>query len=175
MNEIIKAIKERRSYRKYDSKEVDQKDIDIIIESGLYAPSAHGEQRSIILQINNKDIREKITNINRKIGGFNESVDPFYGAPVLLIVLADKSWDNGSFDGSLVMQNMMLAAHSLGLGSCWINRAKEEFEMDEFKKMLKDYNIEGEYVGVGHLIVGHIIEKNNNIPQRKENRVFKID
>ena len=120
-------------------------------------------------------IIDKIAEDNRKIGGWDKGFDPFYGAPVILIVLAEKDWRNRVYDGSLVIGNMMLAAHSLGLGSIWIHRAKEEFETDEYKKLLKDIGVQGEWEGIGHCAIGYI---DGDIPKpapRKESRVYFIE
>ena len=174
MNEIIKAMKERRSIRKFKSDMVSKKDIDEIIDAGLYAANGMGKQAVVTVAVTNKELRDKIAKDNCKIGGWDESFDPFYGAPVILIVLAEKDWRNRVYDGSLVIGNMMLAAHSLGLGSIWIHRAKEEFETDEYKKLLKDIGVEGEWEGIGHCAIGYI---DGDIPKpapRKENRVYFI-
>ena len=141
MNEIIKAMLERRSIRKFKSDMVSKKDIDEIIKAGLYAANGMGRQAVITVAVTNKELRDKIAEDNRKIGGWDKGFDPFYGAPVILIVLAEKDWRNRVYDGSLVIGNMMLAAHSLGLGSIWIHRAKEEFETEEYKKLLKDIGV----------------------------------
>ena len=174
MNEIIKAMKERRSIRKFKSDMVSKKDINEIIEAGLYAANGMGRQAVITVAVTDKKLRDKIAEDNRKIGGWDKGFDPFYGAPVILIVLAEKDWRNRVYDGSLVIGNMMLAAHSLGLGSIWIHRAKEEFETDEYKKLLENIGIKGEWEGIGHCAIGYI---DGNIPKpapRKENRVYFV-
>ncbi len=174
MNEIIKAMKERRSIRKFKSDMVSKKDIDEIIDAGLYAANGMGKQAVVTVAVTNKELRDKIAKDNCKIGGWDESFDPFYGAPVILIVLAEKDWRNRVYDGSLVIGNMMLAAHSLGLGSIWIHRAKEEFETEEYKKLLKNIGVEGEWEGIGHCAIGYI---DGDIPKpapRKENRVYFV-
>ncbi|MBR3654407.1 MAG: nitroreductase [Elusimicrobia bacterium] len=175
MNEIIKAMLERRSIRKFKSDMVSKKDIDEIIKAGLYAANGMGRQAVITVAVTNKELRDKIAEDNRKIGGWDKGFDPFYGAPVILIVLAEKDWRNRVYDGSLVIGNMMLAAHSLGLGSIWIHRAKEEFETEEYKKLLKDIGVQGEWEGIGHCAIGYI---DGDIPKpapRKENRVYFVE
>ncbi len=175
MNEIIKAMIERRSIRKFKSDMVSKEDINKIIEAGLYAANGMGKQAVITVAVTNKELRDKISKDNCKIGGWDEGFDPFYGAPVILIVLAEKDWRNKVYDGSLVIGNMMLAAHSLGLGSIWIHRAKEEFELEEYKKLLKDIGVEGEWEGIGHCAIGYI---DGDIPKpapRKENRVYFVE
>ncbi len=155
MNEVLKAMKERRSIRKFKPDMPDRKDIDLILEAGLYAPTGKGKQDVITIAVTDKETRDRLSDDNRKIGGWPEGFDPFYGAPVIIIVLADKNHMTHVYDGSLVMGNLMLAAHSLGLGSIWIHRAKEEFEMPEYKQMLKDLGIEGEWEGIGHCALGY--------------------
>ena len=135
MNETIKNILERRSIRKYKDKEVSEELIDEVLKAGIYAPTGMNRQSPIIIAITNKEIRDKLSKINAKIMGVD--TDPFYGAPVVIVVLANKNMPTYIYDGSLVMENMMLAANSLGLGSCWIHRAKEEFETEEGKEILK--------------------------------------
>lgn len=172
MNDIIKAIEERRSIRKFKPDMPAKKDIEQIIEAGLFAANARGKQATITVAVTNKELRDKLSVVNCRIGGWDEGFDPFYGAPVILIVLADKSWPNRVYDGSLVMGNMMLAAHSLGLGSIWIHRAKEEFEMSDYQQLLKDLGIEGEWEGIGHCAVGYADGDLPKAAERKDGRVF---
>ena len=175
MNEVLKAIKERRSIRKFKPDMPDKKDIDLIITAGLYAASGMGRQGTKIIAVTNKEIRDKLSEDNRKIGGWGEGFDPFYGAPVILIVLGDKSCPTEVYDGSLVMGNLMLAAHSLGLGSIWIHRAKEEFEQDYWKLFLKNLGLEGEFEGIGHCAIGFADTALPEPPKRNEGRVLFLD
>ena len=172
MNDIIRAMRQRRSIRKFKSDMPAREDIDQIIEAGLYAASAMGRQATITVAVTNRRLRDKLSAVNCRIGGWEEGFDPFYGAPVILIVLADKNSANRVYDGSLVMGNMMLAAHSLGLGSIWIHRAKEEFEMPEYQRLLKDLGIEGQWEGIGHCAVGFADGDLPKAPKRKDGRVF---
>jgi nitroreductase len=172
MNAELQALKERRSVRKYKADMVPQELIDQVIDAGLYAASGHGTQEVIIVAVTNKEVRDKLAKMNREILGTNS--DSFYGAPVVLVVLGPKSNKLTPYDGSLVMGNLMQAAHAVGLGSCWINRAKEEFASEEGKQLLKEWGIEGEYEGVGHCILGYA---DGPVPQaapRKTNRVFYV-
>ena len=171
MNEVIKNIVERRSVKKYKNIPVEENLIDEIVMAGTYAPSGMNRQSPIILAITNQEVRDNIASINAKIMGVDR--DPFYGAPVVLVVLADKNSPTRVYDGSLVMENMMLAAHSLGLGSCWIHRAKETFETEEGKEILKNLGIEGEYEGIANCIIGYKAEEKEASP-RKENQIYKI-
>ena len=172
MNDIIRAMEERRSIRKFKPDMPAKEDIDQIIEAGLYAANGMGKQATITVAVTNKELRDKLSSVNCQIGGWKDGFDPFYGAPVILIVLADKNWANRVYDGSLVMGNMMLAAYSLGLGSIWIHRAKEEFEMPEYQQLLKDLNVEGEWEGIGHCAIGYAQGDLPKAAKRKDGRVF---
>ena len=134
-----------------------------------------GQQATITIAVTNKELRDELSEINRKIGGWDEGFDPFYGAPAILLVLANKERSTCVYDGSLVMGNMMLAAHTLGLGSIWIHRAKEEFEMPEYKQLLKKLGIEGEWEGIAHCAVGYADGELPQAADRKEGRVFWIE
>ena len=173
-NAILDNIKTRRSIRSFTSTPVPQSDLDQIIEAGLFAASAKGLQNTIIIQVTNKELRDKISKINCEIGGW-ENRDPFYNAPAILIVLAKKDYPHGVYDGSLVLGNMMLAAHSLDLGSIWIHRAKEEFEQEFGKNLLAELGIDGEFEGIGHLAVGYISGDYPTAAPRKAGRVYKVE
>ena len=171
MNEIIDAIKARRSTKSFKSDPVPKEIVDRVIEAGLCAASAQGKQVPIVVAVTNKKLRDRLSEMNRKVGGWDEGFDPFYGAPVVLIVLADKNWANRVYDGSLVIGNMMLAAHSLKIGSCWIHRAKEEFDSDEGKAILKELGISGDFEGIGHCVLG-FPSATREAPPRRAGRVF---
>ncbi len=155
MNETLNVFKTRRSCRKFKAEMIKDDELSQILEAGTYAPSGHNAQSSIIIAVTNKELRDKISAENAKIMGRPAGFDPFYGAPVILIVLADKKAPNHVYDGTLVMGNLMNAAAALGLGSIWIHRAKEEFESDFGKEILKSLNIEGDYEGIGHVALGY--------------------
>ncbi len=175
MNEVIKNIKTRRSIRKFKSDMPSNEDIKQIVDAGLSAPSGMNRQATITLVVKNKELRDKLSRANCKIGGWKEGFDPFYNAPVIIVVLADRDIPTSIYDGCLVMENMMLAATSLNLGSIWIHRAKEEFEMPEFKEVLKDLGITGEYDGIGNMALGYIDGDMPKAHEIKEGRVFYID
>ena len=172
MNEVLKAIRERRSVRKFKPDPVPQELVDQIIEAGTWAASGHGRQPCVILQVTDKEVRDTLSAWNAAILG--RDTDPFFGAPVTLVVLADKTSPTHVYDGSLVMGNLMLAAHSLGLGSCWINRAKEEFDTPEGKALLAKAGIQGDYEGVGHCVIGWPDGEATPPKPRKENWVYRI-
>ena len=175
MNEVIKAMKERRSIRKFKAEMPSKADLEQIVEAGLYAAYGRGRQAVITIAVTDKELRDKLSAVNNEIRGGPEGNDPFYGAPAILIVLANKEMPTAPYDGSLVMGNLMLAAHSLGLGSIWIHRAKEEFEMPEYQKLLKDLGIEGEWEGIGHCAVGYIDGENPAAAPRNDGRVFWVE
>ncbi len=154
-NSVLDALLTRRSIRRFKADMPSREDLDRIIEAGLYAASGKGGQSSMIVAITSRSLRDLLMDMNRSIGGWAQDFDPFYGAPAVLLVLAKKGTPFTVADGSLTMGNMMLAAHALGLGSCWINRAREEFESDEGKAILASLGIEGDWEGVGHCVVGY--------------------
>ena len=170
MNEALQAMETRRSVRKYKSDPIPQEVLEQIVRAGTYAANGMGRQSAAIVAVTNRELRDRLSRMNAAVMGANS--DPFYGAPAVLVVLAEKDCVTNVYDGSLVMGNLMLAAHTLGVGSCWIHRAKEEFESDEGKAILKELGIEGDYIGVGHCILGYPAEALPAPAPRKENRVF---
>ena len=175
MNEVIKAMIERRSIRKFKPDMPSKEDINQIIEAGLYAASGMNKQDAIIVAVTNKELRDAMSEDNRAIAGMPEGKDPFYGAPVILMVLGDKSSPHYLYDGSLVMGNLLLAAHALGLGSIWIHRAKQESEMPKYKDLLKKLGVEGEWEGIGHCAIGYIDGEPGKAAPRNDNRVFWVE
>ena len=174
MNETLKVLESRRSCRNFKPDMVKKEDLDAIIKAGTYAATGMGRQSPIIIAVTDKTLRDQISEENRKIGGWGEGFDPFYGAPAILIVLANKEYPTYLYDGSLTMGNMMNAAYSLGLGSIWIHRAKEEFCQDEWKALLNDLGVEGDFEGIGHCAVGYMEGELSAPPARNEGRVFYV-
>ena len=170
-NEVIKAMIERRSCRKYKPEQIKDEELQAILEAGKYAASGHNTQSGKMVVIQNPEVIAKLSKWNAQILGVKS--DPFYGAPTVILVLADASKTNAVQNGSLIMGNLMLAAYSLGLGSCWINRAEEEFNTEEGKELLKQWGIEGDYIGVGHCVVGYPEVVGKPAP-RKEDFVVTI-
>lgn len=171
--DAFEIIKDRRSVKKYTDKAVPRELIEKVCRAGTWAATGMGRQSPIILAVTNKEVRDKLSEINAEVMGAKN--DPFYGAPVVLVVLANKAMPTAIYDGSLVMGNMMIEAESLGLGSCWIHRAKEEFETEYGKQLLKELGIEGEYEGIGNLILGYGDGEKPRPKPRKENYVYHID
>lgn len=169
-NETIQTIRSRRSCRAYKPEQITNEELEAVLGAGTYAASAMGKQSAKIVVVQDAATREKLSRMNAAIMG--KDCDPMYGAPTILVVLADANAKCAVQDGSLVMGNLMLAAHALGLGSIWIHRAKEEFERPEYKQLLKDLGVEGEWEGIGHCVVGTIDGEAPQPAPRRDGRVF---
>ena len=172
MSDLNTVIKNRRSVRKYTEERVSQDKVDQIIEAGLWAASGMGRQAPVILQIDDRETRDLVSKLNAAV--MNSTSDPFYGAPQVLVVLADRNVRTYLYDGALTMGNMMLKAYDLGVSSCWIHRAKEVFDSEEGEKILEKAGIKGDYEGIGNLIIGYA---DGEIPAPKDRvpgRVYKI-
>ena len=174
MNEALKVLETRRSCRSFKPDMITEEELQAVLRAGTYAPTGMGKQSPIIIAVTNRELRDSIAEENRKIGGWEEGFDPFYGAPVILIVLADKNVRTYQYDGSLVMGNLLNAAESLGLGSIWIHRAKEEFESDFGKTILKKLGIEGDYEGIGHCALGYAAVPPKEPAVRKQDYVYFV-
>ena len=174
MNETMKNILERRSIRKYKPDMVKKELLDQVIEAGLYAATGHGKQSSVIIAVTDKEFRHELSEENRKIEGWKEGIDPFYGAPVVLLVIANRESPNAVYDGAATLTNMMLAAKALGLGSCWVHRAKQEIDSEFGKKLLSRLHISGDYEGVGHLLLGYPDCEPPKAAKRKPDRVYYV-
>ncbi len=170
--ETLTVLKTRRSCRAYKPGLIEEEKLNAILEAGTYAATGMGRQSPIIIAVTDPELRNKLSKMNAAIMGVD--MDPFYGAPELLIVLADKAVPTCVYDGSLVLGNMMNAAADLGVASCWIHRAKEEFESEEGKAILKGLGIEGDYEGIGHLILGYAAKPDAAPAPRKENYVYRV-
>ena len=173
MADILQTLKERRSCRKYKSELIPQECLDKILEAGTFAASGMGKQSAIIISITNKEARDKISELNACAMG-KTGIDPFYGAPQIIVVLANKNVPTYTHDGSLVLGNMMAEAESLDVATCWIHRAKEVFESDEGKALLKKWGIEGDYEGIGNLALGFADAPKNNPLPRKANYIYYV-
>ncbi len=170
---VLEMMRSRRSIRKFKPDLPPRELIDQIAAAGTYAPTGMGRQSPIILAVTNKEMRDRLSRWNAEIMGTD--TDPFYGAPAVLVVLADRSVPTHVYDGSLVMGNLLLAAHALGLGSCWIHRAKEEFDRPQGKELLKSLGIEGDYEGIGHCILGYVDGDVPPAKERKANWICHVD
>lgn len=161
----------RRSVRKYTDRQVEDEKLDKVLTAGLYAPTGMNNQAPILVAVRDKETRDKLSRMNAAVMG--ASGDPFYGAPCVIVVLSDPERMTWVEDGSLVLGNLMNAAHSLGLGSCWIHRAKECFDTPEGKALLRAWGVPENYRGVGNCILGYAAEEPEAKP-RKSGRIVKI-
>ncbi len=157
---------ERRSCRSYRKEQITDDELNAVLEAGEYAPSAMGRQSTKMVVLQNPDDIARLSAMNARIMGTDK--DPFYGAPTVVIVFADRSIPTCVEDGSLVLGNLMNAAHAIGLGSCWIHRAYEEFESEEGKDLLKEWGIEGNLRGIGHCILGYPESVKDAAPRKKD-------
>lgn len=172
MNETLKTLRDRRSVRKYQPRQITAEELDAILESGLWAASGHGWQTAVMVVVQDTETLELLEKANAAIQG-NPEGHPFYGAPTDVVVLADAASPNWLQDGSLVMGNLMNAAASLGVGSCWINRAMEYFDTEEGEALLRRWGVPEGYRGVGHCILGYA-EGDWPAPKpRREGRIFR--
>ena len=172
MAETLTTLKTRRSCRAYKPELIEEETLNAILEAGTYAATGMGKQSPIILAVTDRALRDRLSKMNAAVMGVD--MDPFYGAPEVVIVLANKEIPTYLYDGSLVMGNMMNAAADLGVASCWIHRAKEEFESEEGKAILKDLGIEGNYEGIGHLILGYAAKPENAPAPRKADYIYRV-
>ena len=172
VNETLKVLKERRSIRKYKKEQVAPETLDAILEAGTWAASGKGAQSAVMVVVQDPETISFMSALNAEIQG-KPGTDPFYGAPTVVVVLADGKEANWLQDGSLVMGNLMTAACALGVGSCWINRAIELFDRPEGKELLKKWGLPETYKGVGNCILGYI---DGDVPApkpRKENYILR--
>lgn len=153
MNDTIKTLLSRRSIKKYKSEQVKDEDLDAVLKAGMYAPSGGNQQSALFIVVQNKETLKKIDSMNAAVRG--KDVHPYHNAPTVILVLADISNVTPIEDASLALGNMFNAAASLGLGSCWVHRTKEMFESYEGKRLLKEWGIKGNYIGVGSCILGY--------------------
>ena len=168
--DLLTLMETRRSVRSFKPDMIPSDVIDQIIKAGTYAATGMNRQSPIIIAVTNKEMRDRLSRMNAKIMGSDK--DPFYGAPVVLIVLAKKEAPTHVYDGSLVMGNLMNAAASLGIGSCWIHRARQEFESAEGKALMKKWGVSENYAGIGHCILGYAASEAPAPKPRKKDYVI---
>ena len=168
---MYEKLLERRSVRKYKPEQVSDELLDAVLEAGLYAPTAKNNQKPVMVAVRDKETRDLLSRINAEI--MDVEMDPFYGAPCVIVVLADPDMPTWIDDGSLVLGNLMNAAHALGLGSCWINRARQTFDRPEGKALLEKWGLPERYRGVGNCILGYADEEPNP-KERLKGRIIKV-
>ena len=172
MNEILKAIRERRSCRSYRPEQLTEAELQQILVAGSWAASGMGAQSARMVVVQDPETRAALQRMNASIMGVDS--DPFYGAPTVVVVLADPERSTCVEDGSLVIGNLMLAASSLGIGSCWIHRARQEFDSPEGKALLKRWSVPERYIGVGHCVLGYPAEVPAAPKPRKADYVRRV-
>ena len=171
--DLISCLCTRRSVRSYQYRPIEEEKLEQILRAGTFAPTGRGRQAPIMVVVQDTETRETLRRMNASIMGATDT-DPFYGAPTVVVVLADATIPTHIEDGCLVMGNLMAAAHALGVGSCWIHRAREEFASEEGKALLKQWGIEGEYVGIGHCILGYAKGDAPAARPRKDNYIYRV-
>lgn len=172
MNETLNTLKTRRSVRAYLPKQVKEEQLQQILEAGTYAATGRGLQSPIMVVVQDPDTIAYLSKLNAAVMGTTS--DPFYGAPTVIVVLADRERPTCVEDGSLVMGNLMNAAQAVGVNSCWIHRAREVFDSPEGKALLEKWGIPGDYVGVGHCILGYAKGQVPAAKPRKENYIYRV-
>jgi nitroreductase len=172
MNETIKTLLERRSIRKFKPEQIKEEELNAILKAGIYAPSGANQQSALFVVIQDKETLKKLSAMNAAVLGKN--IDPYYNAPIVILVFADKSKITPVEDASLALGNMLNAAASLGIGSCWVHRTKQMFEKDEGKDLLRKWGITGDYIGVGSCILGYPDCEHPKAAPRKDNSVIRV-
>lgn len=174
MNQAYENLLNRRSIRKYKPEQISREELDSVLLAGTYAPTARNRQSPLIVSVQNKEDIALMTRLNAEV--WNVEFDPFFAAPTIIVVFADGGNKNGVQDASLVMGNLMNAASALGLGSCWVNRAKEVFKLPEGKALLEKWGVVGDWVGVGNCTLGYIAEPTPiRVLPRRDGYVIRID
>ncbi|MBD5087971.1 MAG: nitroreductase family protein [Clostridiales bacterium] len=170
--ETLQSMKDRRSIKSYLPDQIKKEELDTVLEAGIYAANGRGLQSAKIVVVQDKETRDLLSRLNAQVMGTD--IDPFYGAPTVLIVFADSESHTYLEDGSLVMGNLMLGAYAVGLGSCWIHRAKEVFEMPEGKELMEKWGLDAKYKGVGHCILGYIKGDMPKAKPRKADYILRV-
>ena len=172
MNNTVSDIMNRRSIRKYKPEQISREELDTVLQAGICAPTGMNRQSPLVIAVQNKEVRDRLSRMNAAVLGTDS--DPFYGAPTVVVVLADANSPHAVQDGSLVMGNMLNAAKAIGLGSCWVNRAKEVFDSAEGKSLLAQWGVEGDVIGHGNCILGYP-DENPAMKPRKPDYIRYID
>ncbi|MBO4659998.1 MAG: nitroreductase [Prevotella sp.] len=172
-NQVLQAIRERRSIRRFKPEQITDEELETVLKAGTWAPTGMGTQAPFIVAVQDEELRHRLEAINAEIMGVTSN--PYYDAPTMVLVFAPKDNYNHERDGSLVLGNMMLAAHSIGLASCWINRVDKMFERDDCQRLLKEWGLPEGLVGIGSLALGYASSHPKNIKERKPDyyRVIK--
>ncbi len=172
MNDTIKTLLSRRSIRKFRPEQIKEEELNAILEAGMYAPSGANQQSALFVVVQDKETRKKISTMNAAI--LKKDIDPYYGAPTVILVFADRSKVTPVEDACLALGNMFNAAASLGIGSCWVHRARQMFETEEGKDLLRKWGVTGDYIGVGSCILGYPDGEHPKAAPRKDNFVVRV-
>ena len=172
MNEVLNTIKERRSVRSYKSESVPSELLDAILEAGTYAPTGGGRQSPTIIAVTSEKYRKELSRLNADVMGKN--TDPYYGAPVIILVLAEGTANTFIEDGSCVLENMMLAAESLGLGTVWVHREREIFDSESGKALLREWGLPETLRGIGSIALGYPAGVPGEAAKRKDNYIVRV-
>ncbi len=172
MNDTLKVLLNRRSIRAFKPEQIKDEELNAVLEAGKYAPSGGNQQAALFVVVQARETRQTISRMNRAVTGGDS--DPYYGAPTVILVLADASKVTPVEDASVALANMFNAAFSLGLGSCWVHRTRQMFETDEGKALLRTWGVEGEYVGVGSCILGYPDGEHPQAAARKDGSVVMV-
>ena len=171
-NEVLNTIKKRRSIRAYKPDSIAEEVLNAVLEAGTFAPTGGGKQSPVIIAITTPKYRKEIQKLNAEIMGSDN--DPYYGAPVVVLVLADGTANSFVQDGSCVLENMMLAATSLGLGTVWVDREREIFDSTKGKLLLREWGLSESLRGVGAIALGYPQNADIEATARKENYIIHI-
>lgn len=172
MSEFLEVIKTRRSVRQYKKQQIRPEELDAVLEAGTYAPSGRGMQAAVIVAVQNEEVIQSLSTMNAEI--FGVETDPYYGAPTIVLVFADPSRSTYIEDGTCVLENMMLEAHALGLGTCWIHREREMFEREEGKQWMRQWGLASELQGIGAIALGYADGETKPAAKRKDGYIVKV-
>ena len=174
MNETIKTLLERRSIRRFKSVQIKEEELNAILEAGMYAPSVANQQSALFIVIQDKETLKKLSAMNAEVLGRGKDIDPYYNAPTVVLVFADRSEGSPVENASLALGNMFNAAASLGIGSCWVHRTKQMFETEEGRDLMKKWGVVGDYIGVGSCILGYPDGEYPEADVRKDNFIIRV-
>lgn len=172
MNETIKTLLARRSIRKFKPEQIGEEELNLILQAGMYAPSGANQQSALFIVVQDKETIKQLSAMNAAI--LKKNLDPYFGAPTIILVLADRDKVTPMEDASLALGNMFNAAASLGIGSCWIHRERQMFESEEGKALLKKWGVTGDYIGVGSCILGYPDGEPPKPAPRKDKFVVRV-
>ena len=177
MNQTINDLKTRRSIRKFRDEQITGEELKTILETATYAPTARGAQSPKIVAVQNPELIKELSALNRSFFpvDVSEDMDPFYGAKTLIIVLADSEIPTYVEDGASVLTQIVNAAHAVGVASCWIHRAREEFDSARGKELLKEWGIPDSYKGIGHVVLGYADMPTPKPVPRKEDYILYVE